>query len=100
MWFQKTEGAKFWLQVLSELKHRGAGDVLICCVDGLTGFPEAIEAAFPQAIVQTCLVHLVRQSLRFVPCKGRRAVAADLKLIYTAQDQDAAADALTAFSEK
>jgi putative transposase len=100
MWFQRTEGAKFWLQVLSELKHRGVQDVLICCVDGLTGFPEAIEAVFPQAIVQTCLVHLVRQSLRFVPYKDRRAVAHDLKLIYTAQDQDAAADALTAFSEK
>jgi putative transposase len=100
MWFQKTEGAKFWLQVLSELKHRGVGDVLICCVDGLTGFPEAIETVFPQAIVQTCVVHLVRQSLRFVPYKDRRPVAADLKAIYTAQDQDAAGDALTRFSEK
>ena len=100
MWFQKTEGAKFWLQVLSELKHRGVGDVLICCVDGLTGFPDAIEAVFPQAIVQTCIVHLVRGSMRFVPYKDRREVAKDLKLIYTAQDQDAAGDALTAFSEK
>jgi len=100
MWFQKTEGAKFWLQVLSELKHRGVSDVLICCVDGLTGFPDAIEAVFPQAIVQTCIVHLVRGSMRFVPYKDRREVAKDLKLIYTAQDQDAAGDALTAFSEK
>ncbi|MEO8968913.1 MAG: IS256 family transposase [Solirubrobacteraceae bacterium] len=100
MWFQKTEGAKFWLHVLSELKQRGVQDVLVCCVDGLTGFPEAIEAVFPQAIVQTCLVHLVRQSMRFVPYKDRRQVAADLKLIYTAQDQDAAGDELTRFSEK
>ena len=100
MWFQKSEGAKFWLQVLTELRQRGVQDVLVCCVDGLTGFPDAIEAVFPQAWVQTCLVHLVRSSLRFVPYKDRRAVAADLKRIYTATDQDAAADELTAFSEK
>ncbi len=100
MWFQKTEGAKFWLHVLTELRNRGVHDILICCVDGLTGFPDAIEAVFPQTIVQTCLVHLVRQSLRFVPYKDRRPVAGDLKLIYTAPDQDAAADALTTFSEK
>ena len=100
MWFQRTEGAKFWLQVLTDLKTRGVQDVLVCCVDGLTGFPDAIEAVFPQAWVQTCLVHLVRSSLRFVPYKDRRAVAADLKRIYTATDQDAAADELTAFAEK
>ncbi len=69
MWFQRTEGAKFWLQVLTDLKTRGVQDVLVCCVDGLTGFPEAIEAVYPQAWVQTCLVHLVRSSLRFVPYK-------------------------------
>ena len=67
MWFQRTEGAKFWLSVLTDLKTRGVQDVLVCCVDGLTGFPEAIEAVYPQAWVQTCLVHLVRSSLRFVP---------------------------------
>jgi putative transposase len=100
MWIQKTEGAKFWLHVLTELRNRGVQDILICCVDGLTGFPDAIEAVFPQAIVQTCVVHLVRASLRFVPYKDRRPVAGDLKLIYTAADQDAAADALTRFSEK
>jgi putative transposase len=100
MWFQKSEGAKFWLQVLTDLKARGVQDVLVCCVDGLTGFPDAIAAVFPQAWVQTCLVHLVRSSLRFVPYKDRRAVAADLKRIYTATDQDAAADELTAFAEK
>jgi hypothetical protein len=100
MWFQRTEGAKFWLAVLTDLKQRGVQDVLVCCVDGLTGFPEAIEAVFPQAWVQTCIVHLVRSSLRFVPYRDKRAVAADLKKIYTATDQDAAADQLTAFAER
>jgi transposase-like protein len=75
LWFQQAEGAKFWLQVLTELKQRGIRDVLICCVDGLNGFPEAIEAVFPNAWVQTCIVHLIRQSLRFVPDKHRRAIA-------------------------
>src|SRR5438445_5374430 len=84
MWFQKSEGAKFWLQVLTELKQRGVQDVLVCCVDGLTGFPEAIEAVYPNAWVQTCIVHLIRNSLKFVPYKDRRPVAADLKPIYTA----------------
>ena len=97
LWFQRSEGAKFWLQVLNELKQRGVQDVLICCVDGLKGFPEAIEAVFPQAWVQTCIVHLVRQSLRFVPDKHRRQVATDLRPISTAGDADAAAEALTAF---
>jgi len=97
LWFQSSEGAKFWLQVLNELKQRGVRDVLICCVDGLKGFPEAIEAVFPDAWVQTCIVHLIRQSLRFVPDKHRRQVANDLKPIYTAVDADAAAEALHAF---
>jgi putative transposase len=97
LWFQATEGAKFWLAVLSELKQRGVQDVLICCIDGLTGFPEAIEAVFPQTWVQTCIVHLIRQSLRFVPDKHRRKVAQDLKPIYTASDADAAAEALASF---
>jgi putative transposase len=97
LWFQRSEGAKFWLQVLNELKQRGVKDVLICCVDGLKGFPEAIEAVFPQAWVQTCIVHLIRHSLRFVPDKHRRAVAKDLKPIYSATDTDAAAEALTGF---
>ena len=97
LWFQAAEGAKFWLAVLTELKQRGVQDVLVCCVDGLKGFPEAIEAVFPQAWVQTCIVHLIRQSLRFVPDKHRRAVAKDLKPIYTAVDADAAAEALKAF---
>jgi putative transposase len=100
IWFQRTEGAKFWMQVLTDLKNRGVADILVCCVDGLTGFPEAIEAVFPQTIVQTCIVHLVRSSLRYVPYKDRRAVAADLKKIYSAANLDAAADALTAFAER
>jgi putative transposase len=97
LWFQSSEGAKFWLQVLTELKQRGVRDVLICCVDGLKGFPEAIEAVFPNAWVQTCIVHLIRQSLRFVPDKYRRQVAKDLRPIYTAVDVDAASEALAAF---
>jgi len=100
IWFQRTEGAKFWLQVLTDLKTRGVQDVLVCCVDGLTGFPEAIEAVFPQTWVQTCLVHLVRSSLRFVPYKDMRAVANDLKQIYTAVDRDDAWEQLEAFAEK
>jgi putative transposase len=97
LWFQQSEGAKFWLAVLTELKQRGVRDVLVACVDGLKGFPEAIEAVFPETWVQTCIVHLIRHSLRFVPDKYRRAVAKDLKPIYTAVDVDAAAAALAAF---
>ncbi len=99
MWFQKTEGAKFWLQVLTELKTRGVEDVLVCCVDGLGGFPEAIEAVYPKAWIQTCLVHQIRSSLPFVPYKDRRAVAGDLKKIYTAVDRDHAETMLEAFAE-
>src|SRR5215208_4537842 len=100
MWFQETEGAKFWLQVLTELRQRGVCDVLIACVDGLKGFPEAIEAVFPQTWVQTCIVHLIRHSLRYVPRREREQVARDLKPIYTAPDADAASEALEGFDEK
>jgi putative transposase len=99
IWFQRTEGAKFWLQVLTELKQRGVQDVLVCCVDGLTGFPEAIEAVYPETWVQTCLVHQVRSSLRFVPYRDKRKVAADLKRIYTAVDRDHAERELERFAE-
>ena len=99
MWFQRTEGAKFWLQVLTDLKTRGVQDVLVCCVDGLTGFPDAIEAVYPHAWVQTCLVHVVRSSLRFVPYKDKKKVAADLKKIYTAVDRDHAESELERFAE-
>lgn len=82
MWCNTTEGAKFWLSVLTELKNRGLQDMLICCCDGLTSFPAAIEAVYPNAKIQFCIVHLIRQSLRFVGWKDRKAVAADLKKIY------------------
>src|SRR5437763_3313930 len=100
MWFQATEGAKFWMQVLTELKQRGVRDILICCVDGLKGFPEAIEAIFPQTTVQTCVVHLLRHSLKYVPRREREQVARDLKPVYTAVDADAAHQALEAFDDK
>jgi len=100
MWFQRSEGAKFWLQVLTELKQRGVQDVLVCCVDGLTGFPEAIEAVFPQTWVQTCIVHVVRSSLRFVPYRDKKKVASDLRKIYTAVDRDHAERELEAFAER
>jgi putative transposase len=100
MWFQETEGAKFWMQVLTELKQRGVADILICCVDGLSGFPEAIEAIFPRTTVQTCIVHLIRASLKYVPRRQRLQVARDLKPIYTAKDADQAQAELEAFDEK
>jgi putative transposase len=94
MWFQETEGAKFWMHVLTELKQRGVQDILICCVDGLKGFPDAIEAIFPNTTVQTCIVHLIRHSLRYVPRREGEQVAPELKPIYTAIDADAAQQAL------
>ena len=100
MWFQQTEGAKFWMQVLSDLKQRGVKDILICCVDGLKGFPEAIEAIFPQTTVQTCIVHLIRHSLKYVPRRQYDQVVKDLRPIYTAVDADAALAGLEAFEEK
>jgi putative transposase len=100
MWFQEAEGAKFWLQVLNELKQRGVQDVLIACVDGLKGFPDAIEAVFPDTWVQTSIVHLIRHSLRYVPRREREQVARDLRPIHTATDADAALQALEAFDER
>src|SRR3984957_3647087 len=100
MWFQDNEGAKFWMQVLTDLKTRGVRDILICCVDGLKGFPEAIEAIFPQTTVQTCIVHLIRNSLKYVPRRQYDAVAKDLKPIYTAINADVALLALETFEEK
>jgi len=97
LWIGEQEGAKFWLNVLTELKNRGVQDILIACVDGLTGFPDAIEAAYPTTQVQLCIVHLVRTSLKYVSWKERKAVAADLKTIYSAPNEQAAEQALTAF---
>jgi putative transposase len=98
LWIEQTEGAKFWLRVMAELKNRGVADVLIAVVDGLKGFPDAITAVFPQAQVQTCIVHLIRNSLDFVSYKDRKAVAAALRGIYKAKDADAGAAALEAFA--
>ncbi len=98
IWVQATEGAKFWAAVCAELANRGVRDVLIVCCDGLTGFPEAIEATWPQATVQTCVVHLIRAAMRFVNYKDRKAVAAALKPIYTAANDDAALAELEAFA--
>ena len=100
MWFQDNEGAKFWMQVLNDLKQRGVRDILICCVDGLKGFPEAIEAIFPQTTVQTCIVHLIRHSLKYVPRRQYDRVVKDLRPIYKATDADAALAALEAFGER
>ena len=97
LWLEQNEGAKFWLRVLNELRNRGVEDILLAVVDGLKGFPEAIQAAFPETTVQTCIVHLLRHSLDFVSWKDRRAVAAALKEIYRAVDPVAAEAALTAF---
>ena len=100
MWVQLTEGAKFWLSILTELRQRGVEDILVLCADGLTGMPQAVEAAFPQTIFQTCIVHMVRSSTRFVPWKERRAVCADLRGVYTADNEEAASDALDAFEAR
>ena len=97
LWLEQNEGAKFWLRVMNELKNRGVEDILIAIVDGLKGFPEAIQAAFPDTTVQTCIVHLLRHSLNFVSWKDRKAVATALKEIYRAVDADAGEAALTAF---
>ncbi|MDO9102552.1 MAG: IS256 family transposase, partial [Candidatus Nitrotoga sp.] len=98
IWIEQTEGAKFWLRVMTELKNRGVGDILIAVVDGLKGFPEAISAAFPQTQIQTCIVHMIRNSLDYVGWKDRKAVAAELKTIYRATTETEAAAALEAFS--
>ena len=87
LWLADTEGAKFWLSVLTELRNRGVEDILIACVDGLKGFPEAIASEYPQTQVQLCIVHMVRNSLRFVPWKDYKAVTADLKTIYQAKTE-------------
>ena len=99
LWIEQTEGAKFWLRVMNELKNRGVEDVLIAVVDGLKGFPEAITAVFPQTQVQTCIVHLIRNSLDFVSYKDRKAVAAALKQIYRAKDAAAGQEELNTFAE-
>jgi transposase-like protein len=98
LWIEQTEGAKFWLKVFNDLRTRGVQDILIAVVDGLTGLAEAIETAFPQTTVQTCLVHLIRNSLDYASWKDRKRLAAALRPIYTAVSADAAAVALDAFA--
>lgn len=100
MWISQNEGAKFWLNVLTDLKNRGVEDIFIACVDGLTGFPEAIESVYPQAKVQLCIVHKIRQSLAYVSWKDRKLLIEDLKAIYSASTVLAAEIALNAFAVK
>lgn len=100
MWIDREEGAKFWLKVITELKNRGVKDIFIACVDGLKGFPEAIEAVFPNTQIQLCIVHMVRNSLRYVSWKDRKAVAGDLKAIYKAVTEDEGEKSLTVFEKK
>jgi len=100
MWAAETEGAKFWLNILTELRNRGVKDILIACVDGLKGFPEAIEAVYPDTQVQLCIVHLVRNSLNFVSWKQRKEMADDLKEVYSAATVEQAEANLASFGEK
>ncbi len=100
MWISETEGAKFWLSILTELKNRGLEQILIACVDGLSGFPEAIEVEYPNAKVQLCIIHMVRNSLRYVSWKDYKAVTADLKSIYKSASEEEARIELERFAEK
>ena len=100
IWVAQTEGARFWLTVMTELMNRGVQDIFIACVDGLKGFPEAIEAVFPKTQVQLCIVHLVRNSLNYVGWRERKTVAADLRQIYTSPSREAAEQELRRFAEK
>ena len=100
IWLESTEGAKFWLKVISELKNRGVQDILIACCDGLKGFPQAIEAVFPKTVVQTCIVHMIRNSMRFVGWVQRKAVCAELRNVYSAPTEQAGLAELDAFEAK
>ncbi|WMS86040.1 IS256 family transposase [Pleionea litopenaei] len=100
LWLSENEGAKFWLNVLTELQNRGVKDILIACVDGLKGFPDAINSAYPETQVQLCIVHMIRNSVRYVPWKDYKAVTADLKRIYQSATEEDALLALEQFSER
>ena len=100
IWLESNEGAKFWLKVISELKNRGVQDILIVCCDGLKGFPQAIEAVFPKSVVQTCIVHMIRNSMRFVGWVQRKAVCAELRNVYAAPTEQAGLAELDAFEAK
>lgn len=99
IWIEQTEGAKFWMRVMNELKNRGVADILIAVVDGLKGFPDAINAVFPETVVQTCIVHLIRNSMGFASWKDRKSVASALRSVYRAENADAGLAALEAFEE-
>ncbi|RTR36713.1 IS256 family transposase, partial [Shewanella canadensis] len=100
MWIAENEGAKFWLNVLTELQNRGLKDILIACIDGLKGFPDAINTVFPNTQIQLCIVHMVRNSMKFVPYKDYKAVAADLKKIYQSVTEEEALLNLERFGEQ
>ncbi len=100
MWLSENEGAKFWLNVLTELQNRGVKDILIACVDGLKGFPDAINTVYPDTHIQLCIVHMVRNSMKFVPWKDYKAIAADLKAIYQATTEEMALQSLDQFAER
>ncbi|MEN9799840.1 MAG: hypothetical protein RL653_3537 [Pseudomonadota bacterium] len=100
LWLERTEGARFWSSILAELKHRGVDDILVLCADGLSGLPEAVEANFPKTIFQTCIVHLIRSSTRYVSYKDLKPVCADLRAVYTAANADEAVRALSQVEEK
>lgn len=100
LWMSENEGAGFWLNVLTELQNRGVSDIFIACVDGLKGFPDAITAVYPKAQIQLCIVHMIRNSMKYVPWKDYKIVAADLKQIYQATIEDKALQALDRFAEK
>ncbi len=97
IWISENEGSKFWLNILTELRNRGLSDIFIACVDGLTGFPEALAAVYPRTTVQLCIVHMVRNSLKYVNWKDRKKLASDLRLVYQASSEEAALDALEQF---
>jgi putative transposase len=97
LWLESNEGSKFWLKVITELKNRGIEDIFIACCDGLKGFPEAIEAVFPKTVVQTCIVHMIRNSMRFVTWSQRKALCRELRRVYSAETEDAALLALAEF---
>lgn len=100
IWISKNEGSKFWMQVINELKNRGVNKIYVACVDGLQGFPEAINAIFPKTIVQSCIVHMVRNSTKYVSYKDTKEVIADLRAIYTAVNEDLALENLDKFAKK
>jgi len=100
LWISETEGAKFWLGIITELSNRGIKDILIACIDGLKGFPEAINSVFPQTKIQLCIIHMIRNSTKYVTWKERKIICADLKYIYEAPTEKAGLEALDVFAEK